>query len=134
MKYSYFFGICLVLSDAFPQTEIKVTFHSRPNSPVVTFQKSFNNPSRILIGAGFELSWPFAKNITTILKHFKPTERRFKKKNNNNNNDNNNNDDDSYDNDNDSNNDNKNGLITLNEEKPYQNQEVVFSIIRRSST
>ena len=80
MKYSYFFGICLVLSDAFPQTEIKVTFHSRPNSPVVTFQKSFNNPSRILIGAGFELSWPFAKNITTILKHFKPTERRFKKK------------------------------------------------------
>ena len=79
MKYSYFFGICLVLSDAFPQTEIKVTFHSRSNSPVVTFQKSFNNPSGILIGAGFELSWPFAKNITTILKQFKPTKRRFKK-------------------------------------------------------
>ena len=49
-------------------------------------------------------------------------------------NNNNNNDDDSYHNDNDSNNDNKNGLITLNEEKAYQNQEVVFSIIRRSST
>ena len=45
------------------------------------------------------------------------------------NNNNDNNDDDSYHNDNDSNNDNKNGLITLNEEKPYQNQEVVFPLL-----